>query len=206
MLYQPPVNGDLSNPDRPYVNPNPANGIEGSIPPAEAIEHPLREIENVIKAFLGPEAPDSGDLTQLSQAIAAAVTAGMSDALRRTVSATLAAGFWTKPVAATLDDDELILNADAGNRWFATVAGPITITPPTMIDSQNPTGPRKQPDGGSARLELTMAAPGNYSVAFGPEFSVNHGSINSEPNAVNLVHMEFSGALIDVHITQRAEA
>ncbi len=192
MLYQPPVNGDLSNPDRPYVNPNPANGIEGSIPPAEAIEHPLREIENVIKTFLGPEAPDGGDLTQLSQAIAAAVASGMSDALRRTVSATLGAGFWTSPVAATVADGDVSFDPALGNRFTLTATEALTITAPDPM-----------PAGGSARLELTIDATGNYSIDFGAGFRVNHGAISSEPNAVNLIHMEFSGAVIDVHITQR---
>jgi hypothetical protein len=174
MQYQPPVNGNLSDPDRPYVNPQPENGIEGSIPPAESIEHSMREIVNTINYYLGtvenPLPATEADLQQLRKAIQQAVTDGTSDALRRTVSATLGAGFWTTPVAAT-------------------------ITPPDPM-----------PAGGSARLELTMDAIGNHGIAWGPEFRINNGAISSEPNAVNLIHMEFSGAVIDVHITQRAEA
>lgn len=210
MLFQPPVNGDISNPDRPYVNPNPANGIEGSIPPAEAIEQPMREIVHTITYFLGtPEnpLPASGeDLQQLRKAIQQAVADGMVNGLFRDISATLAAGFWTTPVPATIEAGDPILDADAGNRWVATATGPLTITSPTMTDPEDPEGPRKKPDGGSARLELTMDGAGNHSISFGPEFRINHGQIDTDPNAVNLIHMEFSGAVIDVHITQRAEA
>lgn len=67
MEYQPPVNGNPADPDRPYINANPVGGIEGSIPPAEAIEHPMREIIAVIEA--AGLTPDEGDLTQLLQAI-----------------------------------------------------------------------------------------------------------------------------------------
>lgn len=79
MQYKPPVNGDTQDPNRPYVNPVPENGVEGSIPPAEAIEHPMREIENTIKAFLGDGSPDGADLTQLAQAIAKASNTGPYD-------------------------------------------------------------------------------------------------------------------------------
>ena len=187
MQYQPPVNGNLADPNRPYVNPDPSNSIEGSVPPAEAIEHPMREIVEVITYFLGTEAnplpATEADLQQLRKAIQQAVTDGTSDALRRTVSATLGAGFWTTRVPAL------------GNRFTLTATEALTITAPDPM-----------PAGGSARLELTMDAVGNHGIAWGPEFRINNGAINSEPNAVNLIHMEFSGAVIDVHITQRAEA
>lgn len=71
MLYQPPINGDTGDDDRPYINGDRINGIEGSIPSAEAIEHPQREIMAVIE---GAEiVPDEGNLTQLYQAIVAIV-------------------------------------------------------------------------------------------------------------------------------------
>jgi hypothetical protein len=79
MQYRPPVNGDNLDPDRPYVNPNVASGVEGSIPPAEAIEHTQREILNAIKLFLGENAPSGADLTQLGQAIAQASSTGPYD-------------------------------------------------------------------------------------------------------------------------------
>ncbi|MET4734743.1 hypothetical protein ABIE64_003482 [Thalassospira sp. MBR-102] len=199
MQYQPPVNGNLSDPDRPYVNPQPENGIEGSIPPAESIEHSMREIVNTINYYLGtvenPLPATEADLQQLRKAIQQAVTDGTSDALRRTVSATLGAGFWTTPVAATVAAGDVSFDPALGNRFTLTATEALTITPPDPM-----------PAGGSARLELTMDAIGNHGIAWGPEFRINNGAISSEPNAVNLIHMEFSGAVIDVHITQRAEA
>lgn len=67
MKYVPPLNGDLENPNRPYIDGNPTHGVEGSIPPANVFEHPMREILAVIEAA-GLE-PDGEDLTQLKQVI-----------------------------------------------------------------------------------------------------------------------------------------
>ncbi len=80
MEYVPPLNGDLGDPDRPYVNANPAAGTEGSIPPAESFEHPQREILEVIAHYLGAQAPDGGDLTQLRQAIQQAIAEALTQA------------------------------------------------------------------------------------------------------------------------------
>ena len=57
----------VSDPDAPYVNGNPSTGTMGSIPPAGAIEHPQREIVNVIGA--AGLAPDSTDLWQMARGI-----------------------------------------------------------------------------------------------------------------------------------------
>ncbi len=64
MEYVPPIGGD---PGDPYINANPGGGIDGSIVPAEAIEHPMREIEEVITG--AGLTPDPEDLTQLRQAL-----------------------------------------------------------------------------------------------------------------------------------------
>ena len=65
MKYVEPIGAE--DPNASYVNANPGADIEGSPVPAEAIEHPMREIEAVIKA--GGLIPSNGDLTQLVQAI-----------------------------------------------------------------------------------------------------------------------------------------
>lgn len=67
MKYIPPLNGDIGDLNRPYIDANPAYGIEGSIPPAPAIEYPMREILAVIEG--AGIVPDGKDLTQLLQAI-----------------------------------------------------------------------------------------------------------------------------------------
>jgi hypothetical protein len=58
---------DKSDVTASYVNGNPPAGVQGSIPPAEAIEYPQREIVAVIVA--AGLTPTNTDLTQLLQAI-----------------------------------------------------------------------------------------------------------------------------------------
>lgn len=71
MQYVPPIGGAAND---PYVDAQPAAGIEGSAVPAAAIEHPQREIMEVIAA--AGLAGSSGDLTQLRQAIAKMIADG----------------------------------------------------------------------------------------------------------------------------------
>ena len=42
MKYQPPLGGDDGD---PYIDANPAAGIEGSAVPAAALEHPMRRVD-----------------------------------------------------------------------------------------------------------------------------------------------------------------
>jgi hypothetical protein len=53
--------------DGPYVNGNPVAGLNGSKPPAEMVEHPLRELVSVIN-YSGI-APNSSDLEQVAKAV-----------------------------------------------------------------------------------------------------------------------------------------
>ncbi len=80
MDYIPPINGDAGDPDRPYVDADPANGVEGSIPPAAAFEDPQREILAVIDG--AGLARDGADLTQLFQAIGAMIAAAGGDGVQ----------------------------------------------------------------------------------------------------------------------------
>jgi len=65
MKYRQPYG--ITDENAGYVDGNPALGIEGSAVPFEAVEHPQREIVNVIeRAGL---IPDRNDLTQLYQAL-----------------------------------------------------------------------------------------------------------------------------------------
>lgn len=100
MEYQPPVGGD---PNDSYVNGNPATGTEGSIPPAEAIEQPMREIVNAIAA--AGLTPDDNDLSQLADAIGTMAGLGVTMAN--------AAG---SPVSLTAGDAGLVMiDASSGN-------------------------------------------------------------------------------------------
>jgi hypothetical protein len=65
MKYQQPYG--VSDPDAPYINGNPATGTMGSIPPAASIEHPQREIANLI-AHAGLTPIDT-DLHQLAKSV-----------------------------------------------------------------------------------------------------------------------------------------
>lgn len=78
MLYQPPFlpalngirqsNGTFNtSADAPYTNGNPATGEPGSIPPADAFEHPQREIYRALTC--AGIIPSRTNLTQLAEAI-----------------------------------------------------------------------------------------------------------------------------------------
>lgn len=66
MRYNPPYG--ISDPEGPYINGDPSIGRAGSIPPAESIEYPQREIVNLIKD-VNIATPDNSDLRQLAKAI-----------------------------------------------------------------------------------------------------------------------------------------
>jgi hypothetical protein len=65
MKYVAPYGSN--DPDAPYINGDPSQGRQGSIPAAAAFEHPLREIAYVIAA--SGQSPSENDLTQLWKAI-----------------------------------------------------------------------------------------------------------------------------------------
>ena len=65
MKYQPPYG--LTDPNAPYINGNPAAGIEGSIPPAAAFEYPMREIVSLIAN--SNLTPSDADLLQLLKSV-----------------------------------------------------------------------------------------------------------------------------------------
>lgn len=65
MKYHKPRNAE--DPNAAYWNGDRAEGIVGAKPPAEAIEHPMREI---VAAVAGDgQTPTEGDLQQLAKAI-----------------------------------------------------------------------------------------------------------------------------------------
>lgn len=66
MKYNQPFDQPL-NPDAPYINGDPRVGRMGSIPPAESIEFPQRELVALIQATAQP--PSNGDLSQVLKAI-----------------------------------------------------------------------------------------------------------------------------------------
>ncbi len=64
----------VDEPRPSYPDGNKAAGVKGAIPPGSSIEHPMREILHCIEQ--SGQTPNVNDLTQLWQAILAAVAAG----------------------------------------------------------------------------------------------------------------------------------
>jgi len=76
MKYNPPVGGAAND---PYITGDPAQGIEGSAIPGEAVEVPQREIVNVITtAGLTPDAANNTQLASAIQSLIAAALSGVS--------------------------------------------------------------------------------------------------------------------------------
>ena len=65
MKYEQPYG--VSDPNAPYINGNPAVGLQGSIPPAAAFEYPMRELVAMIAG--GGFTPSDSDLQQLLKAV-----------------------------------------------------------------------------------------------------------------------------------------
>src|SRR5215471_2948389 len=66
MKYVPPYGRESEGDAANYINGDPSVGRQGSIPPANAFEHPMREIVHVIEK--NQIIPDSNDLYQLIKA------------------------------------------------------------------------------------------------------------------------------------------
>ncbi|MQX36806.1 hypothetical protein [Roseospira navarrensis] len=104
----------------PYVTGDPSTGVAGDIVHGDAIEHPQREILDVIET-LGGLTPDAGDLTQLRQAIEGYMTALPLMAVRGLETAP-AAGLAT--VAVTLSPGACL--AVAGGAGLLRLDAPLT--------------------------------------------------------------------------------
>lgn len=100
MQYIAPIGAE--DPNDSYINANPATGTNGSKVPAEAIEHPMREIMYLITQA-GLEGDDE-DLTQLHQAVNALI-----DAKLGFPTGTVVSGYWAAAPEGFLD-----LNGAAG--------------------------------------------------------------------------------------------
>jgi hypothetical protein len=57
----------IDDPDAPYINGDPSIARQGSIPPAAAFEHPMRELVSVIADSM--ITPDSSDLEQVAKGV-----------------------------------------------------------------------------------------------------------------------------------------
>ena len=183
-----------TDPNAPFVNPDPATNTPGSMVPAAAIEHPQREIVNVIAAA-GLE-PDAADLTQLGQAIAAMIAAGVpADVLRRTVNTgNLAAGYYVTPQALAIAAGVVTPVYLDRNVMTLAVTASITLANPATI-----------PTGGGARIIATLDATGGRALTLGSAYRIIDGAWSADAGAVNILDLVFGGpgGLIDVQISQR---
>lgn len=114
MDYVAPLGGA---PGAPYVDHNPGLGVAGSIPPAAAIEHAMREIVAVITG--AGLTPNGAILTQLRDAITAMISSGgVADiSSYRTVTS----GPLTAPPGSPAVGDEVLV-ADSPTGAFASQA------------------------------------------------------------------------------------
>lgn len=88
----------ISDPNASYINGNPATGTPGSIPPAQSIEHPQREIVAVIAG--ARQTPDANSVSQMAFAIQSgqliyALDAGTPNHLSVTTSPNFGGSFIT---------------------------------------------------------------------------------------------------------------
>ena len=115
MKYQKPF--DATDPDAPYIDESSGDNILGSVPPAAALEHPQRELHNLV-ANSG-QTPSGDDLHQVEKALqrskySYAVAGGTANA----VTATFA------PVPeAPIDGMVIRVKMTASNTGAATLNG-----------------------------------------------------------------------------------
>jgi hypothetical protein len=119
------------DPDASYVNGNPTTGVAGSIPPAAAFEHPMREIVKVITE--AGIAPDDADLTQLWQAIGVMIANALPFATLIEVLAGAIAGKAVDPasLASAFNLGAFVSGQDTG----AANALVLTLTPAPLLYS-----------------------------------------------------------------------
>lgn len=83
-----PATGNPGDGSTPWQNGNPATGTDGSIPPVEALEHPMRELTHLIDFAIGDgsegSGQDEGDLEQVRKSVQALIVAGLTDYLTET--------------------------------------------------------------------------------------------------------------------------
>ncbi|WP_299374818.1 hypothetical protein [uncultured Kiloniella sp.] len=194
MEYLPPLNGDQNDPNRSYVDANPAEGEQGSIPPALGFEHPMREIVHVIKTFLGANIPSKDTLTQLAQAIDARINSKLGGFLKKDVTETVEAGFWTKPFPATVAaNGDVTLDPTKGNVF--------KLTATKLIKFKNM---QTMPLGGRAEIHLTMDNSGGHGVLWEDQYlPPRSGNIDANPNVVNEIYLNVVAGKFSIDITQR---
>lgn len=134
MQYVQPVGGGAN---APYVNANPAGGVEGSAVPAGAIEYPQRELANLI-ADAGL-APSNADLTQVAKAVRTLMQKRSATAAAASGSADALTAAYSPAVTALTDRMKLTVVASTANTsttpTFTPASG--TIAAKTIVKGNN---------------------------------------------------------------------
>lgn len=156
---------DQSDENAGYVDGNPATGVQGSIPPAEAFEQPMRELQNLIIA--AGLTPDGSILTQVAAAVAALVGA-RGDAIQTIIDNRAGtASIYVKDVGDDANDglsslaplrtiNEAIIRSKGYRQVLITMLSDITIsTAPPAVDG---TQIIMQPDVGTRTLNIAANA------------------------------------------------
>jgi len=128
MKYQQPY-GAAS--DAAYVNGNPAAGVQGSIPPAAAFEHPQRELVNLVVG--SGLTPSESDLTQVQKAVrsqrlnyfASALVSGTANAITLTLSPQPTT--WAELIGTPLRVAIAATNTGAATLAIAGLTGTVNI-------------------------------------------------------------------------------
>ena len=107
----------------PYVNGNPATGVEGSIIPALAVQEPQTEIVNAITA--NGQIPTDADLTQLAQSVGYWIgtfggTANALSAILTPIPVSIHAGLTVAGLASAPNTGSATLNVGVGGTLAVT--------------------------------------------------------------------------------------
>lgn len=115
----------MSDPNASYVNGNPSTGVMGSIPPAESIEYPQREIHNYVN--ITGLTPTNTDLLQLAKAVQSGkVNYGLDVGAPNNIAITPVV-----PISAYVAGQRFIIKMGYGNTSQVTVnvngLGPVPL-------------------------------------------------------------------------------
>lgn len=140
MLYQPPFDpaftpaGGIYNSDAnaAYVNGNAEAGTEGSYFPAEAIEHPQRELIALIRS--GGLSPLIGTLDQAAEAAARVVSRAITGTATGTANAHVVTALTNAVVPRALFDRMILMYEPPATNTGALTVAPFGLAATSVVD------------------------------------------------------------------------
>lgn len=134
MKYVQPIGGAAGD---PYVDANPASGIEGSPVPAGALEYPQRELDSLIQdAGL---TPTNADLTQVAKAVRTLIRNRAPNSAAGAGTADAITAAYSPAITALVDRMELSFVATAANATTTPTFTPAsgTVAAKTIVKGAN---------------------------------------------------------------------